>query len=187
MLRILHVIGSLDLKQGGPVRAVIELSRTTAKELIHSEILTFGPIDRSGIPLESSQVHVLPTRFLHQYGYSPGLGEWLNENLRTYDGVVLHGLWQYHNVAVAKACRHASIPYVCFPHGMLEPWSVLRQGVRKLIKKWIYWHLEEGAVFAGAQRILLTTRRELYLTQQMFNLHTAMCVVIPYGIPSPVV
>jgi glycosyltransferase involved in cell wall biosynthesis len=69
---------------------------------------------------------------------------------------------------------------------MLEPWSVLRQGIRKRFKKWLYWHLGERAVFAGAERILLTTRREMYLTQQMFNLHTAMCLVVPYGVPSPV-
>jgi glycosyltransferase involved in cell wall biosynthesis len=185
-MKILHVIGSMDLRKGGPIRSVIELSIMAEREGIYSDVLTFGKVDIKAISLDPSRVWCLPLAILTKYGYSPRLESWLVENLKRYDGVIIHGLWQYQNLVVAKWCRRYGVPYVCFPHGMLEPWSVWRQGFWKGVKKSIYWYAAERFVFEAARQVLLTTNRELILTQQMFSLHTAMCVVIPYGVARPI-
>ena len=72
-----------------------------------------------------------------KYGYTRQLNLWLKENLARFDGVSVHGLWQYHGYAVWKAC-HGRKPYIVFAHGMLDPW--FKQAYpAKHRKKALYW------------------------------------------------
>ncbi len=100
-----------------------------------------------------------------------------------FDGVILHGMWLYPNWAFFKACTKANIPFICFPHGMLEPWAIYRQGALKAAKKILYWLLRERKIFSAASGIFFTTIRERTLAQQIFNLPPVSRIVVPYGMP----
>jgi glycosyltransferase involved in cell wall biosynthesis len=96
-------------------------------------------------------------------------------------------MWLYPNWAAAKACRKLGVPYVCFPHGMLEPWSIFGQGVWKDLKKRAYWTLREESVFANAAALFFTTDRERRLAGMTFPLPLNSHIVVPYGIDAAVI
>jgi glycosyltransferase involved in cell wall biosynthesis len=181
-MRVLHVIGSLDQRTGGPLRALLDLSAQGRKYGINSDLLGFGQVRIDDNPLPSGSLHCLPIVFPKSYVYSRELRTWLGAHLSSYDGVVIHGMWLYPGWAVARACLSLGIPYACFPHGMFEPWSVFRQGLVKAIKKSAYWFWRERAIFQHAERLFFTTPREMELAGTTFHMGDAGCIVIPYGI-----
>ena len=67
------------------------------------------------------------------------VGEELVEaDIRQFDIVHFHAIWNLEQHRVAALCRRVGIPYVIAPRGMLEPWS-LRQGwLKKRIARFLF-------------------------------------------------
>lgn len=183
-MRILHVLHSLDQRYGGPLRAVLDLSARSLPLNLDAEVLGFGPLSIPDNPFPLEKIHELPLGFPRMYSYAPGLREWADQNLNRFDGVILHGMWRYPNWALLKACERSRIPYVCFPHGMLEPWALYGQGPFKAVKKAVYWLLRERNIFRHASAVFFTTEREQKLAQQVFRLPSTSFIVVPYGVES---
>ncbi len=181
-MRVLHVLHSLDQRYGGPLRAVLDLSARSVEWSLDAEIVGFGPQAIPDNPFPSELIHELPIRFPEKYCYSSELTRWVENNLNRFDGVILHGMWLYPNWAFAKACRNARIPYVCFPHGMLEPWALYGQGLFKAAKKTLYWNARERTIFQHASAVFFTTEREQKLAQETFSLPPTSFIVVPYGV-----
>jgi glycosyltransferase involved in cell wall biosynthesis len=192
-MKILHVLDSLDPRYGGPVRAVTDLSKRSAGLGLESELVGFavGPLPAdtpaSGRSLPVAvpscgpiQDHVFPVEGM--YRKSAEFAGWLRENVRRFDGVVLHSMWLGWVWDAARVCREAGVPYAYFPHGMLEPWSVLGQGAAKAWKKRVYWWWRERRVYAGACAALFTTQREMRLAGETFRLPAVRREVVPYGV-----
>ena len=74
---------------------------------------------------------------LTRFGYCSRLVPWLRRNRDRFDGVVVHGLWQYIGWAVRRALRPHK-PYLVFTHGMLDPYFK-RAYPFKHLKKVVYW------------------------------------------------
>jgi glycosyltransferase involved in cell wall biosynthesis len=181
-VRILHVLPSLDQRYGGPLRAVLDLSARSLPLDLDSEVLGFGRLSIPDNPFPLDKIHELPQSFPQSYSFAPGLRAWIARHLTRFDGVILHGMWMYPNWAFLKACRKARVPYVCFPHGMLEPWALYGQGLFKAVKKTLYWVLRERAIFKHASAVFFTTERERKLAQATFTLPPSSFVVVPYGV-----
>lgn len=181
-MRILHVLPSLSQEYGGPLRAVLDLSARSSDLGLDSEVLGFGRLNIPDNPLPEARIHSLPISHPKSYCYSPKLRGWIRSNLGRFDGVILHGMWLYPNWLFPRECRAAGVPFVCFPHGMLEPWSVFGQGLFKRIKKSIYWAFREKSVFQGATAVFFTTHREKNLATKTFSLPLNSYIVVPYGI-----
>ena len=181
-MKVLNVVGSLDQRSGGPLRVVLNLSAMSAPLGLHSEILGFGPIRIPDNPLASELIQSLPLSTSISYGYAPALRQWCRDNLSRFNVVILHGLWMYFNWVVSRECIRARIPYIVFPHGMLDLWSIHRQGVLKRMKKKVYWHWRERKVIEDCHAMFFTTRRELQsaITTLTLPLCTKL-IVNPYG------
>lgn len=182
MLSILHVIPSLDQRDGGILRVVLNLSADSRRKGIHSEIIGLGDIAITDNPVPLELMHTVPQTFPTAYGYSSALRPWLRQNLPRFDGLVLHGMWQYPEWAAARECVRAKVPYVCFPHGMLDRWPVRGQGRLKEIKKSLYWHLREQWIYNRSADVYFTTAREKRAAEETFKLPPRGRVVIPCGI-----
>src|SRR5450432_842036 len=182
MLSILHVVPSLDQRDGGVLRVVVNFSADARRKGIHSEIVGVGAIAIADNPLPIEHLHTVPEGFAKSYRYSSALRPWLRQNLPRFDGVVLHGMWQYPEWAAARECVRAGIPYVCFPHGMLDLWPGRGQGRVKEIKKSLYWHLRERWIYSRSADIFFTTAREKRAAEETFKLPPRRRVVIPCGI-----
>jgi glycosyltransferase involved in cell wall biosynthesis len=127
-------------------------------------------------------VHALGPRG-STYGKNPRLIPWLRENSTRFDGVVSHGLWTFTGYATWKAFA-GKLPYVIFPHGMLDPYFK-RAFPLKHAKKWAYWLYAQYWILRSAHRVLFTSAAEAELAKESFWLHRWNPQVIPYGASGP--
>jgi glycosyltransferase involved in cell wall biosynthesis len=181
LMRILHIIGTLDPAAGGPTESVRVL-------------LSYGPIGYTGevVTLDDPSapylndigfpVHALgPTRT--KYGFNARLLPWLRDNRHRFDGVVVNGLWQYCGYAAWRTLA-GNTPYVVFTHGMLDPYFK-RAFPLKHIKKWLYWVPAEYWILRDAYRVLFTSKAEKRLAEESFWMHRWNAYVVPYGASGP--
>jgi glycosyltransferase involved in cell wall biosynthesis len=181
-LRILQIIGSLDPASGGPAESVRRIVSNYAPLGNTGEVVTLDDPASPFLKDMDITVHALGPHKL-KYGYTPLLAPWLKKNADRFDGVVIHGLWQYHG-KIAMKFFAGKKPYAVLTHGMLDPWFK-RNYPLKHLKKWIYWLLVEYWVLRRAHRVLFTTAAEAQLAEQSFWLHKWNGKVIPYGAQLP--
>jgi len=181
-MRILHVVSSLDPRYGGTAAAVWAMVRY-GPEGYENEVVTLDDPASAFLRESGVRVHVLgPARFA--YCYTPRLVPWLKANRDRFDGVVVNGMWQHCGYAVWRTMR-GRLPYVVFPHGMLDPYFK-RASAAKHLKKWLYWLAVECWVLRRAHRVLFTSETESEQAKQSFWLHRWRARVIPFGaVPPP--
>jgi glycosyltransferase involved in cell wall biosynthesis len=179
MKNILHIIESLDQKSGGTIRSVIDLVVKIDGNEFTNTILGFGALNIRDNPLGDKSIYSLPIRGPASYRYSTALLPWLRKHIDRYNGVVLHGMWVYPIFATAKECIKRGIPYVCIPHGMLDPWSIYGQDIIKAIKKIIYWNIREKNIYRNARAIYFSTNREKQMANMFLTDCCPQCQIIP--------
>jgi len=180
-MRILHVIPSLDPATGGPVE-VVRVLLNYGPENYAQEVVTLDDPDASYLGEIGFPVHALGSR-TSVYGRNAKLIPWLEANRGRFDGVVVHGMWQYTGYAVWRTMR-GRVRYVVFSHGMLDPYFK-RAFPLKHLKKWLYWLPVEYRVLRGAWRVLFTCEAEAKLAKQSFWLHRWNEWVTPFGTIPP--
>ena len=183
MMRILHVIRTLNPAWGGPVEGLRNLTAQAGLRGHEPEIVC---ADEPGAPWLSQwslQVHGVGPAQLGIYGITKDLDEWLKANLSRFDVIVVHGIWMYFSYAVWKATRRTDVPYFLFIHGALDPWFK-RTYPLKHLKKVAYWKLFEHKVLRDARMVLYTTEEEMILANRAFLPWRSRSVVSGYGIAS---
>lgn len=183
-MRVLHILHSLDPRVGGPTEVANQLVDGLDSKGVSS---TLACLDQPSSPwLKSSSRRIIafgPT--LTGYGYRRHLPRLLHKLALEHDAVIVHGLWQYHGLATWRALRNTAIPYVIYPHGMLDPWFH-RTNRLKEFKKWLYWPWAEYQILRDAKAVIFTAAREQVLARQSFWLYkTNAELVISLGISRP--
>ena len=117
------------------------------------------------------------------YRFTPRLQPWLRENLARFDGVVIHGLWQWHSYGSYGVVR-GRIPYVVFPHGMLDPYFK-RAFPLKHLKKQVYWLAREYRVLRDAKAVCFTTPIERDCAAKTFWPQRWKPAVVSFGTSEP--
>jgi glycosyltransferase involved in cell wall biosynthesis len=179
-LAVLHVLGLLDQNMGGPLRGVLDMCARAEQYGLRTEILGQGPISIRDNPLPLDAFHSLPAWPAGGFGFSPAVWGWCRSNLDRFDGVVLHGMWTYHNWAVSRCCLRTGTPYAVFPHGMLDRWPIFGQGRLLRWKKTAYWNWRERRVVSGARAAFFTTQREMERSQTTLPLPDTPCTLSPF-------
>ena len=161
-LKILHVIPAMTAESGGPpmvcaglAAATAERGHTVAIAAVEQEGRKCVRVDR-GVRLRTFVPDVLPHG--GRYGRSRALDQWLKKNVRCFDLVHLHALWQFPTFAAAQACWRAGVPYVVTPHGMLDQYCITQ---RSSVIKRAYWWLRERGVHAGAAGVHCLNKAEV--------------------------
>ena len=180
-MRILHMISSLDPATGGPAAAVRSLMRY-GPEGYSQEAVTLDDPDAPFLREIGFPAHGLGP-ISTTYGRARRLRPWLRANRARFDGVVVHGMWQYPGYAVWRSMRGRT-RYVVFPHGMLDPYFKHAFPLKHL-KKWVYWLAAEYWVLRAASRVLFTCAAEAELSKQSFWLHRWNACVTPLGTTPP--
>ena len=179
-MRILHIVGSIDPAAGGPTEAIRMLVRY-APAGFSAELVTLNDPAEPFLKDLPFPVHALGGA--QRRWYSPRLLPWLRAHRHRFDGVIVHGLWEYTGLA-ARLAFAGKLPYLVFAHGMLDPYFK-RNFPRKHEKKWIYWLGAEYWVLRSAYRVLFTTALERDLAAQSFFLHRWRSMVVPLGTEPP--
>jgi glycosyltransferase involved in cell wall biosynthesis len=178
-MRILHIVGTISPAAGGPTEVIKMLVRYAPAGFENELVTTDDPTAHflADLPFP---VHALGAA--QKSWYCPKLIPWLRAHRDRFDGIIVHGLWEFTGLAVRLA--HGKTPYVVFPHGMLDPYFKRRYPA-KHAKKWVYWLLAEYWVLRGARRALFTTTVERDLATQSFWLHRWHPLVVALGTELP--
>lgn len=187
-MKILHVIPSLAKVKGGPTQILLEVVRALRDKGCDTEIVTTNDNGSEvfDVPLfqrveyERVPVWFLPRTFLpmKEFIFSTALTSWLQQQLHHYDLVHTHYLFSYAPTCAAFVARQKKIPYIVTPYGMLTPWALQHQRLKKQAYSLIERHNLNQAV-----AIHCATELE---SQDVRNYQVkAPTFVVPYGVHLP--
>jgi glycosyltransferase involved in cell wall biosynthesis len=177
--RLLHVVASIAPAAGGTTEGIRKLAQSGAS---HVELLCLDDPAESYVQEKDFPVHALgPSR--GNYRFTARLQPWLKDNVQRFDGIVIHGLWQWHSYGTYCLIRER-IPYAVFPHGMLDPYFK-RAFPLKHAKKQVYWLLREHRVLRDAKAVCFTTPLERDRATKTFWPHRWNSAVISLGTSPP--
>lgn len=171
-MRLLHVVSSMDPKKGGVSQAIrnIIFNQEFAQ---HSVIC----LDTEEQKLEYDNFPIFYIgKGISGFQFHKSLLGWLINHLSDYDIIVVHGIWQYHNIAVFLAKLwlfriKTNVPKVAImPHGMLDPYFQIDSSRKlKAIRNEIIWRLTEKLAINSSDVILFTCQQELELAKKTFK------------------
>ena len=190
-MKILHIIWSVDLRGGGPIEAVLQQARAYDNKEIEIEIACLDAPDDPGVLACPLRVFALGERrppagswryWLPwvKYGYQARMVPWLKRHLRSYDIIVVNGLWNYSIFAARCALVGSGVPYVVFTHGMLDPWFKKTYPIKSFFKQ-IFWLFNEGPLLNSANAVLFTTTDERERSRGSFWPYRVNERVVNYG------
>jgi glycosyltransferase involved in cell wall biosynthesis len=164
-MRILQVIPSVSAVHGGPSRAIVDIEQALAARGIQVTTVTTND-DGDGRTLPVQCGTPIATAFATRWYFprttvffkvSVGLGQWLRENIKTFDVVHTHALFSFAPVAAAFIARQSGVPYVLRPLGVLARYGMTR---RHPMLKWISFALIERRLIESANAVHFTSRAE---------------------------
>ena len=182
-MKILRSIHTVNPAIGGPIESVRQSSALLAQRGHQVEIVTLDLPNDPWTREMPVPVHALGES-RQSYGYSKRFVPWLQEHRRDYDIVIVQGIWQYSSFGVWRALSGSGMPYVVFPHGMLDPWFK-RTYPLKHLKKLLYWTWAESRVLRDAAAVLFTSGEERRLARESFPFYRCREVVVNYGTAAP--
>jgi glycosyltransferase involved in cell wall biosynthesis len=159
-MHVLHVISSLDARDGGPPAALAGLaSAQQAAGLTVTVLATWRRGDAFGLAetLREAGVTVRPVGpAWGPLNMARGLKAEVHEAVASADVLHIHALWEQIQWLAAEQARAQARPYVLCPCGMLGEWS-LAHGARK---KRLYRRLRLDRMVDGAAAVHVATTME---------------------------
>ena len=122
-MKILHVISGISRSSGGPSRS--------SQGLVAAECC--AGIDAWIYSFDGAEPWIEGVRRFKPQGV-----ELSAVDLKQFDIIHIHGIWDPRLHKVAKICRVAKVPYVISPRGMLDPWALSVKPFRKMIARILY-------------------------------------------------
>ena len=124
-MRVLHVITGIGRASGGPSRSAQGLVAALCKQGVDAWIYSFDGAKPWIEGVRRVEIDLVGSRSR-------------TAELKKFDLVHIHGIWDLRLHKVAAMCRKAGVPYVIAPRGMLEPWSLKQKWLKKRIARFIY-------------------------------------------------
>jgi glycosyltransferase involved in cell wall biosynthesis len=186
-VKILHVIASVDPVDGGPIEGIIQQCQSLADHNVR-EIVCLDPPDAPFLTYFPIRTHALGTKRykpgprskIARFGYTGYLVPWLRANARRYDIIVINGLWNYASVGASLILPSLNVPYVVYPHGMMDPWFRRTYPLKHWLKQ-LFWILFEGRLVRHARALLFTSEDEMVQANGQFHGHPYRALVVGYG------
>ena len=181
-MKVLHVIPSVCERSGGPGHAIIPMCRSLQQQGTEVLIATTAAGVDERISLGAAAVYkgvpaiFFPLLWGKSFKYSPPLAAWLDANVRTFDVVHVHAVFNHACIAAARACRKHDVPYVVRPLGTLDPWSMKQKPLRKSL----FWQLAGKQMLRDAAAVHYTAQPEQRAAEESLGLNHGK--VIPLGV-----
>ena len=169
-MRILEAVDQVDLRAGGPSRAVLDLSLVMAERGHDVTVVTRSGPDipqewqcgvRGDGPPQPRAAVLAANRWV-----PPGSAALaaLRALVSEADLVHLHGVWEPFNLRLAALARAAGVPYVVTLRGMLDDWCM----AQRWLKKRIYLAVAGRRFLEQAAIVQCTAKAELYQSEKWF-------------------
>ena len=191
-MKILRVISSMNPKSGGPAQGIRNAIPHIQKLGILNDVICLDEENMEYGTTDDFTIHKVG-KGKTAYQYQPILLEWLSENMTNYDVVLVHGLWQYHNLAVYKAIKKLkkqskkAPKVVVLPHGMMDPYFQTAPDRKwRALRNEMVWHSIEKKCINAADAIFYTCQEEMHLAATTFKGYAPQKAVnVGYGIQAP--
>ncbi len=178
-MKVLHFKTTMDLEEGGVVKAVLDLIRVSAV----SDSIGLSSVDAAGLPQEWSKglpvaVHELKGNVTRAGVLTRAQLNELERIIAGYDVVHLHSMWPTANPQVAKICKGLHKPYILSVHGMLDDWCMSQRRLKKLayMKTW------GRDLLRGASYIHCTAQAELDQASAWFEPSKGVVIPLPFDL-----
>lgn len=165
-MKILHLIASVAPESGGTV----EYARIMAEaHAVLGHQSTFVTLDRPEAPMLQS----MPFKVLAVGPAKPRAtaikryADAVAAAAKDADVAVIHGLWHVANMAGLKPLEAANVPWLTFPHGMLDPYFRTAKPIKHWLKQ-IAWAWRQGRALSRAHSVLFTCEEERRLAKNAF-------------------
>ena len=181
-LRVLHVIPSVALSDGGPSRAIALMERALSEAGVEVTTLTTDhdlERDVSGVPPArvNGAARVYAQKWTRPYKMAPGMLFYLARHIEEFDVVHIHALFSFSSTIAAWMARWRGVPYVIRPLGTLSVWGA--ENRRRRLKR-LSLALIEGPNLRAASAVHFTSREE---QSEASALGLSFCgVIIPLGV-----
>jgi glycosyltransferase involved in cell wall biosynthesis len=138
------------------------------------------PLTRN-LKLETRNYRGVPTIFFplqwgESFKYSKPLAVWLDANVKRFDVVHIHAVFNHACIAASSAARKHHVPYVVRPLGTLDPWSMKQ----KPLRKFLFWQVAGKRMLQSAAAVHYTARAEQAAAEESLRLNHGS--VIPLGV-----
>jgi glycosyltransferase involved in cell wall biosynthesis len=184
-LKVLHVIPSVDERDGGPSYAIGAFARALRENGIEMSLVTTAvanpPVanlvpqfERDGIPCFAFH------RNFRLYKISFALARWVNRNVRQFDLIHIHAVFSFSSLMTARAAQRYGIPYIVRPLGILNRWGM--ENRRPLLKR-LSFRTIELSILRKAAAIHYTTEAERI---EAAEVHPDIRRLASFVIPVPV-
>ncbi|WP_405380793.1 glycosyltransferase [Maribacter sp. LLG6340-A2] len=176
MIKISHVICSIDESDGGPSRSVTHILEAILKQYTAIEINLFTA--KTTNPVISSFHKNNATLKFYDKNF---LGMLLNlkRDLEVSKTQIFHGqaIWELPVHQMAVVARKLNAPYIITPRGMLEPWSLRQSKLKKqlALKLYQYKDLKHATCLHATAEMEADSFRQLGLKNPI--------AIIPNGVP----
>lgn len=186
-MRILHVISSVSALGGGPAEGVFQQAAFGRFDGHSTHIACLDAPDSVAVAAcpvptfalgKASPADRRP--WWNHYGYESAIVPWLRKNASNYDVVVVDGLWNYATMAARRALVGTGVPYVVFPHGMLDPWFRKTYPAKGWLKQ-VFWLFNEGPLLNSASAVFFTTTCEQETSRGIFWPYRVRECVVGFG------
>jgi glycosyltransferase involved in cell wall biosynthesis len=163
-MRVLHVIPSIASRYGGPSTNLWPLvSELNNRSNLIAEIATTdadGPnntVDSKIVP-KGLECKIFPRIGGEALKRSPEMDRWLNLNLKKYDLVHIHSLWNAPTNSAGFTAKKFNIPYIVRPAGMLSSYTWQRGWLKKRLFWW--WAVRSFVQNASAMHVTAASEAE---------------------------
>lgn len=178
-MRVLHVIPSVSLKDGGPSIAIAAMERAlTSAGVEVTTATTDSELSILETPVNGA-TRVYARKRSEFYKVAPAIVPWLINNIPKFDVVHIHALFSFTSTVAAWIARSRQVPYIVRPLGTLTSYGVMRR--RPWFKK-ISLAVAERHIIEHAAALHFTSRREWEEADKL-NI-PFRGAVIPIGLPA---
>lgn len=171
-IKCLHYLVSVDLEDGGVVRAVLDLCAVLAGHGHDVTLVTFNAKDVPETWLKGGSS--LPKVVVLDRSGKGKAMEKAHAIVSEANVLHLHTPWDPMNLRLAKLARREGVPYVVTIHGMLDDWSMCQ----KPWKKRAYLALVGQRLLERAAYVHCTAQEEQRQAKQWFP--RGKTIVLPY-------
>src|SRR4051812_24907074 len=112
-MRVLHVIPSLAIEDGGPPRAMATLAKSLDRPNVFLTVLTTGSRSAAAghtVGLTDQVTVVTLERNLEAYKVAVSAIPWLSQNVGSFDLVHVHAVFSFLSAAAALVAHRKNIP-----------------------------------------------------------------------------
>jgi glycosyltransferase involved in cell wall biosynthesis len=178
-MKVLHIISSMNPQHGGTVSAVNCLIKAMDGLGHDSEIVTLDDSHEDFLQeIRAPITSIGPCR--SRVSHIQALKEWIQNNAKRFDVAILHGLWNQASIGGWAGLRSAKLPYVIYPHGMMDPWFKKQYPLKHILKQ-LVWSVQ-GRALKNAQSVIFTSEEERRLAEGAFWGYNYRTHVLSLGI-----